>query len=215
MRGGTGYLPPLGHVQPAIRRPLTERDVSGRSPGWCRYAVPGLRPADVSHAIGGGGGGPACRVRQTAPRPRRSGHDGRCQRRDQAAARDGLPQAPGPARSTQNSPICTTLVGRPGTPVKVHKAGSDAAGKGWRLRLEVPATGKPRPRLAWGAGQAELAAGRSVLTGRHQRHRRRRCRWRAGPDCRGHGRTSSWSGDQRARRLPARPAATPQRPAQR
>ena len=44
------------------------------------------------------------------------------------------------------------------------------------------ARGKPL-RLAGWVGQAERAVGRSVLTGQHPQHRRRRCRWHAGPDC--------------------------------
>ena len=60
------------------------------------------------------------------------------------------------------------------------------------------------------SGQAECASG-SCFTGRHQRHRRRRCRWRAGRGCRGHGHNASSCADRRARRLPARPAAGPRR----
>ena len=53
------------------------------------------------------------------------------------------------------------------------------------------------------------------VTGRHQRRRRRRCRWRAGRDCRGRGRVSWWSGDQRGRRLPVHLVVRPRRPARR
>ena len=45
--------------------------------------------------------------------------------------------------------------------------------------------------------------------------RRRRCRSRAGPGCRGPRRTASWFSDQHARRPPARPAAVPRHPARR
>ena len=54
------------------------------------------------------------------------------------------------------------------------------------------------------------ASGQSV-TGRHQRYRRRRCRWRAGRDWRGRGRSAWGFGDRRARRLPGRRAAAPRR----
>jgi len=66
--------------------------------------------------------------------------------------------------------------------------------------------------VAWPGG---VLARQLLLIGRHRRRTRRRCRWRAGPDCRGRGRISWWSGDRRGRRLLARPAARPQRPARR
>jgi hypothetical protein len=67
--------------------------------------------------------------------------------------------------------------GRPGRP---GRRLAIAVGD-WRLCLELAAAhdGPVSPGRC-GPGQAELAAGQSVLTGRPQRGRRRRCRWRAG-----------------------------------
>ena len=126
--------------------PLIERDVSRRSPGWCpvRRARPPARRCIPRHRrrwrwaclprSAGCTSTTAFRSRWAVPTAR-----------TQAAARDGLPQAPGPARSTQNSPICTTLVGRPGTPAKVH-SGSCAARRpskscspGYRQQIAVRA----------------------------------------------------------------------------
>jgi hypothetical protein len=45
-------------------------------------------------------------------------------------------------------------------------------------------------------GRAEAAAGQPVLTGRHPRGKRQRCKWRAGPGCRGRGRSGSWFSGQ-------------------
>jgi hypothetical protein len=128
--------------------PLIERDVSRRSPGWCpvRRARPPARRCIPRHRrrwrwaclprSAGCTSTTAFRSRWAVPTAR-----------TQAAARDGLPQAPGPARSTQNSPICTTLAGRPGTPAKVH-SGSCAPGHPAKLLTWVPAAadrGASRP----------------------------------------------------------------------
>jgi hypothetical protein len=61
-------------------------------------------------------------------------------------------------------------------------------------------------------GRAEAAAGQPVVTGRHPRRRRPRCKWRAGPGCRGRGRSGSWSSGRRGRRLLGHPAAGPRHP---
>ena len=42
--------------------------------------------------------------------------------------------------------------------------------------------------------------GCSLVNGRRPRRRRRRCRWRAGPGCRGYGRISWWSAGRRGKR---------------
>ena len=66
-----------------------------------------------------------------------------------------------------------------------------------------------------GLGSQAAGSRSSMVTWRHLQRRRRRCRSRAGPGCRGPGHTSSSSADPRAKRPPARPAAALRRPGRR
>jgi hypothetical protein len=76
-----------------------------------------------------------------------------------------------------------------------------------------------RDRPSWGQFRRQLllpggaAPSAYVTTGRCPLRMRRRCTWRAGPGCRGPGRTASWCVDRRARRPLARRAAGPRHPA--
>jgi hypothetical protein len=80
------------------------------------------------------------------------------------------------------------------------------------LSVTAASGGQRRPAAAT-AGRN--CPGGYAFTGRRPRGRRRRCRWRAGPGCRGLGHTGSWCADLHERRLLVRRAAGLRRPAQR
>jgi hypothetical protein len=74
----------------------------------------------------------------------------------------------------------------------------------------------------WRRGPCLPAGGRQAglfqpipVTWQRPRRKPRRCRWRAGPGCRGPGHTSSWFSDRHERRPPARRVAGHRRPEQR
>ena len=112
---------------------------------------------------------------------------------------------------TKIGPFCAAPTDRAEEIVPVQNGGSSVA---LRLRSVI---------LEASCGAFRLAVSRPggcvpacpCLTGRLRRRRRRQCRWHAGLAMSWPGRISSWCGDRRGRRLPARRAAGPRRPVRR
>ena len=184
-----------------VRSPARSSGPAGASPRIRRHtdSVPRHQRAPVSHAT--------ARPRQASTSFESQVQHGAGRRNPESAHRD---------LSTLRARL-TAIPARPATPTNnwagpVHlmvAAGDPAQLPGSAVGLGVHASSAWRRLLPGGVADPMWA------TWRRPRYTRRRRRWRAGPGCRGPGRTASWFSGRRATWLLARRAAGPRHPGRR
>jgi len=125
---------------------------------------------------------------------------------DQEPAGTSRPAAPQSRRSEASpAPACRChrtprsvpsprTANRPPKPPRTAVSARYGRTGGFPSPRSVRCSQLPELRLAAAVRPGGVLARQLVLTGRLLRRRRRRCRWRAGPNCRGHGHISSLCG---------------------